>query len=94
LPGVNSRFPVPLWRHPSSGGILKKHYLAALNTIISYGAMVNDFEFIQPFGGNHVPIDEGRKSQKEIPSNLNMVTIIIIKRLITIDFNSYIYWYI
>jgi hypothetical protein len=28
--------------------------------------MVNDFEFIQPFGGNHVPIDEGRKSQKEI----------------------------
>jgi hypothetical protein len=29
--------------------------------------MVNDFEFIQPFGGNHVPIDEGRKkTQKEI----------------------------
>jgi hypothetical protein len=30
--------------------------------------MVNDFEFIQPFGGNRVPIDEGRnrKSQKEI----------------------------
>jgi hypothetical protein len=28
--------------------------------------MVNDFEFIQPFGGNRVPIDEERKSQKEI----------------------------
>jgi hypothetical protein len=28
-----------------------------------YGeAMVNDFEFIQPFGGNRVPNDEGRKS--------------------------------
>jgi hypothetical protein len=39
---------------------------AALNTIISYRPMVNDFGFIQPFGGNRVPIDEGRKSQKEI----------------------------
>jgi hypothetical protein len=48
-------------------GILKKNYLAALNTIISYdGPMVNDFELIQPFGGNRVPIDEGRKSHKEI----------------------------
>jgi hypothetical protein len=47
-------------------GILKKNYVAALNTIISYRPMVNDFEFIQPFGGNCVPIDEGRKSQKEI----------------------------
>jgi hypothetical protein len=29
--------------------------------------MVNDFEFIQPFGGNRVPTDERRKkSQKEI----------------------------
>jgi hypothetical protein len=30
--------------------------------------MVNDFELIQPFGGNRVPIDEGRKrkSQKVI----------------------------
>jgi hypothetical protein len=28
--------------------------------------MLNDFELIQPFGGNRVPIDEGRKSQKEI----------------------------
>jgi hypothetical protein len=28
--------------------------------------MVNDFVFIQPFGGNRVPIDEGRKSQKGI----------------------------
>jgi hypothetical protein len=28
--------------------------------------MVNDFEFNQPFGGNRLPIDEGRKSQKEI----------------------------
>jgi hypothetical protein len=39
--------------------------------------MVNDFEFIQPFRGNRVPIDEGRKirrkSQKEL-SDLNMVT--------------------
>jgi hypothetical protein len=34
--------------------------LAARNTIISYRPMVNDFEFIQPFGGNRVPIDEGR----------------------------------
>jgi hypothetical protein len=46
---------------------MKKNDLAALNTIISYQPMVNDFEFIQPFGGNRVPIDEGRKkSQKEI----------------------------
>jgi hypothetical protein len=37
--------------------------------------MVNDFEFIQQFGGNRVPIDEGRKKrQKEILSDLNMVT--------------------
>jgi hypothetical protein len=29
--------------------------------------MVSDFEFIQPFGGNRVPIDgRNRKSQKEI----------------------------
>jgi hypothetical protein len=27
--------------------------------------MVNDFEFIQPFGGNHVPIDEGRKKARK-----------------------------
>jgi hypothetical protein len=49
-------------------GILKKITFqhATQNTIISYRPMVNDFEFIQPFGGNHVPIDEGRKSQKEI----------------------------
>jgi hypothetical protein len=39
-----------------------------------YGAMVNDFEFIQPFGGNRMPIDEGRKSEKKNPSDLNMVT--------------------
>jgi hypothetical protein len=39
------------------------NYLAALNTIISYRRMVNDFEFIQPFGGNRVPI-EGRKKKK------------------------------
>jgi hypothetical protein len=44
----------------------EKNNLAALNTIISYGPMVNDLEFIQPFGGNRVPIDEGRKNQKEI----------------------------
>jgi hypothetical protein len=37
--------------------------------------MVNDFEFIQPFGGNRVPIDEGRKKKPERnPSDLNMVT--------------------
>jgi hypothetical protein len=46
-------------------GILKKNYLAALNTIISYRPMVNDFEFIQPFGGNRVPIDEGRKKARK-----------------------------
>jgi hypothetical protein len=57
----------------------KKNYLALveLNTIISYRPMVNDFEFIQLFGGNRVPIDEGRKlrrkSQKEL-SDLNVVT--------------------
>jgi hypothetical protein len=38
--------------------------------------MVNDFEFIQLFGGNRVPIDEGRKirrkSQKE-RSDLNII---------------------
>jgi hypothetical protein len=43
-------------------GILKKNYLAARNTILSYRPMVNDFEFIQLFGGKLVPIDEGRKS--------------------------------
>jgi hypothetical protein len=42
-------------------GILKGNSLAALDTIISYGPMVNDFELIQPFGGNPVPIDEGKK---------------------------------
>jgi hypothetical protein len=46
-------------------GFLKTLPLAR-NTIISYRPMVDDFEFIQPFGGNRVPIDEGRKSQKEI----------------------------
>jgi hypothetical protein len=50
-----------------NGRDFEKNYLAALNTIISYRPMVNNFEFIQPFGGNRVPIDEGRKkSQKEI----------------------------
>jgi hypothetical protein len=43
-----------------------ENYLAARTTIISYRPMVNDFEFIQLFGGIRVPIDEGRKSQKEI----------------------------
>jgi hypothetical protein len=28
--------------------------------------MVNDFELIQPFGGNRVPIEVRKKSQKEI----------------------------
>jgi hypothetical protein len=46
--------------------LTKKIYLAALNTIISYRPMVKDFEFIQPFGGNRVPNDDGRKNQKEI----------------------------
>jgi hypothetical protein len=57
-------------------GILKKHYLAALNTIVSYRPMVNDFEFIQSFGGNRVPIDEGGKKKKPERnlSDLNMVT--------------------
>jgi hypothetical protein len=55
--------------HRNGRDFERKNYLAALNTIISYQyqPMVNDFEFIQPFGGNRVPIDEGRnKSQKEI----------------------------
>jgi hypothetical protein len=51
-------------------GILKKNYHAALNTTINYGPMVNDFEFIQPFGGNRVPIDEGEKPERN-PSGLN-----------------------
>jgi hypothetical protein len=56
-------------------GILKKNYLAALNTIISYGAMVNNFEFIQLFGGNRVcPLMREEKARKKPPSDLNMVT--------------------
>jgi hypothetical protein len=58
-----------------NGRDFEKKYFAALNTIIIYGPMVNDFELIQPFGGNRVPIDEGRKiirkSQKEL-SDLNI----------------------
>jgi hypothetical protein len=54
--------------HRNGWDFEEKNNLAALNTIISYRSMqmVNDFEFIQPFGGNRVPIDLGRKSQKEI----------------------------
>jgi hypothetical protein len=54
-------------------GIWQKNHLAALNTIISHRPMVNDFEFIQPFGWIRIIIAWGRKSQNN-PSGLNMVS--------------------
>jgi hypothetical protein len=43
----------------------EKNDLAALNTIVSYGAMVNYFELIQPFGGIMCQLMREEKARKK-----------------------------
>jgi hypothetical protein len=55
--------------HRNGRDFEEKNDLAALDTIISYRPMVNDFEFIQPFGGNRVLIDKGRNRKSNLNNN-------------------------